>query len=200
MIYDSLDTLPVKTFYKIQETGNFKLLNPDEESENETKELFDRLSDEFNKIDKGDNYETEFMLNKTIAYIESKENLCTLGLQILRFELNQEVKEVIEKELHIKIRTKNTAYYYKDLERVEGKMAVLNSKKQKLIEQKKKVSQNGNSDSSFSIDDALASISAILGVSFDFNTLSCTSYLAYKKQTASKVKSQEKQLSNLKKY
>lgn len=198
MIYDSLDTLPVKTFYKIQETGNFKLLNLDLENEEEAKTLFDQLSDEFNKIDKGDNYETEFMLNKTIAYIESKQNLCTLGLEILRFELNQEVKEAIEKELHIKIRTKNTAYYYKDLERVEGKMAVLNSKKQKLIEQKKKVSQNGNSDSSFSIDDALASISAILGVSFDFNTLSCTSYLAYKKQTESKVKSQEKQLSNLK--
>ena len=198
MIYDSLDTLPVKTFYKIQETGNFKLLNLDLENEEEAKTLFDQLSDEFNKIDKGDNYETEFMLNKTIAYIESKENLCTLGLEILRFELNQEVKEAIEKELHIKIRTKNTAYYYKDLERVESKIAILNSKKQKLIEQKKKANQKGNGDSIFSIDDALASISAILGVSFDFNALTCTPYLAYKKQTESKVKSQEKQLSNLK--
>ncbi len=199
MIYDSLDTLPVKTFYKIQETGNFKLLNPDDESENETKELFDRLSDEFNKLDKGSSYEREFLLQKEIAHLEAKQNLCALAVEILRFELNQEVKESLEKELHFKVRTKNTAYYYKDLGRAESKISLLKVKIERLKEQLK--SNNSNSSNLLqTIDDVLASISSILGVSFDFNTLTCTPYLAYKKQTESKVKSQEKQLSNLKTY
>ena len=196
MIYDTLDILPIKTFYKIQETANVGLLNPNgEQIDFDISELFDRLSDRFNTLDKGDGFDREFILEKEIAHLESKVKLLTLGVEILRFEYNDEIKNTIEKEIHHKIRTNRTEYYYKDLERIEKKTLLINAKIQRLKDQQK--SNNGNESSNSTIDDMLASICSILGVSFDFNTIPCTTYLAYKKQTNSKIKAQEEQLQKL---
>lgn len=196
MIYDTLDILPIKTFYKIQETGNIDLLNPSNaSSEIDFSELFDHLSDQFNMLDKGDDFDREFMLEKEISHLESKVKFLTLGVDILRFEYNDEIKLIIEKEINHKIRTNRTEYYYKDLERIDKKILLINSKIQRLLDQRK--SNNGNASSNSTIDDMLASICSILSVSFDFNTIPCTTYLAYKKQTNSKIKAQEEQLQKL---
>lgn len=196
MIYDTLDILPIKTFYKIQETGNIDLLNPSNApSEIDFSELFDHLSDQFNMLDKGDDFDREFMLEKEISHLESKVKLLTLGVDILRFEYNDEIKLIVEKEIHHKIRTNRTEYYYKDLERIDKKILLINTKIQRLLDQRK--SNNGNASSNSTIDDMLASICSILSVSFDFNTIPCTTYLAYKKQTNSKIKAQEEQLQKL---
>jgi len=196
MIYDTLDVLPIKTFYKIQETGNIAFLNPSNDlSDIDLNELFDTLSDDFNMLDKGDNFDKEFILEKEIAHLESKVKLLTLGVDILRFEYNDEIKLIIEKEINHKIRTNRTEYYYKDLERIDKKILLINSKIQRLLDQRK--SNNGNASSNSTIDDMLASICSILSVSFDFNTIPCTTYLAYKKQTNSKIKAQEEQLQKL---
>src|SRR5690606_6941863 len=132
MIYDSLDVLPVKTFYKIQQTGNYKLLNLQSENEEELKNLFDKFSDEFNQLDKGSSFEKDFLLQREIAHLEAKERLCILGVDILKFEYDQDVKNILEKEIHFKIRTKTTEYYYKDLERIEKKITLLRTKIERL--------------------------------------------------------------------
>lgn len=195
MIYDTLDVLPVKTFYKIQETSNVNLLNPTNSESEDLSLLFDELSDEFNKIDKGEGFDREFILQREISHLESKVRLLTLGVEILRFEYNDEIKAVVENEILHKIRTNRTEYYYKDLERIEKKTLLINAKIQRLKDQQK--SNNNSSSNNASIDDMLASICSILGVSFDFNTIPCTTYLAYKKQTHSKIKAQEEQLQKL---
>lgn len=195
MIYDTLDVLPVKTFYKIQETSNFNLLNPKNIEIEDLPSLFDDLSDEFNKLDKGEGFDREFILQKEISHLESKVKFLTLGVEILRFEYDDEIKNTIEKEIHHKIRTNRTEYYYKDLERIEKKTLLINAKIQRLKDQQK--SNNGRESSNSTIDDMLASICTILGVSFDFNTIPCTTYIAYKKQTQSKIKAQEEQLQKL---
>ncbi|WCM42405.1 hypothetical protein MG290_01675 [Flavobacterium sp. CBA20B-1] len=194
MIYNTLDLLPIKTFYKIQETGNLKLLNAPNLDETELKDLFDSLSDQFNKIDKGEEFDREFLLQREISHLETKVKIITLGVEILRFEYDDEVKASIEQEAHHKIRTNRTEYYYKDLERIEKKISLINTKIQRLKEQQK-TTQKSNDNSS--IDDMLASICSILGVSFDFNTIPCTTYLAYKKQTQSKIKAQDEQIQKL---
>lgn len=197
MIYNSIDTLPVKLFYRIQESGDFNLLNPQEKEHSEDlQDLFDQLTDSFNKIDKGSSYDSEFFLQKEIAHMEAKKSACRIGIEILRFEFVQEVKEGIEEALNMKIRTNLTNYYFKDLERAEEKISRLDSK---LTDLKMQLKSKGKSaGASSTIDDILASISTILGVSFDFNTITCTTYLAYKKQTESKIKAQEEQLRTLK--
>lgn len=197
MIYNSIDTLPVKLFYRIQETGDFSLLNPKGKKHSEDlPTLFDHLTDSFNKIDKGSSYDSEFFLQKEIAHMEAKKRACIAGIEILRFELIWDVKEELEKALNIRIRTNVTNYYYKDLERADYKVADLDKKINVLKKQLK--SKNNSEGPSSSIDDLLASISTILGVSFDFNTISCTTYLAYKRQTESKINTQQDQLRKLK--
>jgi len=195
MIYDTLDLLPIKTFYKIQETGKTTLLSTSTDYDNDLDELFDVLSDEFNKLDKGDDFDREFMIEKEISHLESKVKFLTLGVEILRFEYHDETKLSLEQEAHHKIRTNRTEYYYKDLDRIEQKALKINTKILRLKDQRK---SNNKADSNNStIDDMLASICTILGVSFDFNTIPCTTYLAYKKQTHSKIKAQEEQLQKL---
>ena len=195
MIYDTLDKLPIKIFYKIQETQNISLLNPNEISTNIDLELlFDELTNEYESlVDSGG--DKVFFIKKEISYLESVKKLCSLGIEILKFQYNEEIKNKICELLHINIRTNLTPHYFKDLERCEKKISLLDKKihqLEKLIP-KEEIGANNNT-----IDDVLASICSILGVSFDFNTIPCTTYLAYKKQVDSKLKVQKEQLSKIK--
>jgi|SRR5690606_3443717 len=195
MIYDTLDRLPIKTFYKIQETQNFNLLNPNEIcTKIDLELLFDDLTNEYEMlVDSG--ADKIFFIKKEISHLESVKKLCSLGIEILKFQYNEEIKNKICEMLHLNIRTNLTPHYFKDLERCEKKISLLDKKinqLEKLIPKEEKRSNNN------SIDDVLASICSILGVSFDFNTIPCTTYLAYKKQVDSKLKVQKEQLSKIK--
>jgi len=196
MIYDTLDFLPIKTFIKIQETGNFKLLTSGEENVPETdlEVLFDKLSDEFQELNAEDNSIRNFMLLKEISHLEAKLKTAICGIEILRFEANNSVMLALCELLNVSIRTNRTDYYYKDLERAESKAKLINKSIEKLRDQLPK-NKEGKSES---IDDTLAAISMITGVSFDFNKLSCTAYAALIKQTKQKVKAQEESLNKLK--
>lgn len=196
MIYDTLDLLPIKTFIKIQETGNVKLLTSGEENVPETdlEVLFDKLSDEFQELNAEDNSNRNFMLLKEISHLESKLKTAICGIEILRFECNNSVILALSDLLNVTIRTNRTDYYLKDLERAESKAKLINKSIEKLRDQLPKKDQT----KSDSIDDTLAAIAMITGVSFDFNTLSCTAYAALIKQTKQKVKAQEESLNKLK--
>lgn len=199
MIYDSLDVLPIKTFYKIQETGQFDLLDTNSNSTEEQQDLqvlYDRLSAEFEALTQSDGLDRDFFLRREISHLESVKKVCTLGIEILKFEYNEEIKNEIAQLLNYNIRTKITAYYYKDLERCEKKVLLIDKKISQLSSQltkPKKTNEKGGT-----IDDALAAVCTILGVSFDFNSVPCTTYIAYKKQADSKIKVQQEQLSKLK--
>ncbi|WP_177764019.1 hypothetical protein [Flavobacterium sp. I3-2] len=196
MIHDTLDYLPVKTFFKIQQTGNFKLLATAEEniSEKDLEVLFDKLSDEFQELNAEDNSVRNFMLLKEISHLEAKLKTAMCGIEILRFEANNSVMIALCELLNLNIRTNRTDYYYKDLDRAESKARLINKSIEKLRDQLPKKDQT----KSDSIDDTLAAISMITGVSFDFNMLSCTAYAALIKQTKQKVKAQEESLNKLK--
>lgn len=196
MIYDTLDFLPIKTFVKIQETGNFELLVKDEENitKHELEVLFDKLSDEFQELNAEDNSVRNFMLLKEISHLDVKLKTAMCAIAILRFEVNNSVIVALCELLNVNIRTNRTDYYYKDLERAESKARLINKSIEKLRDQLPK-NKEGKSES---IDDTLAAISMITGVSFDFNTLSCTAYAALIKQTKQKVKAQEESLNKLK--
>lgn len=198
MIYNTLDNLPFKIFTKIHQTKEYSLLNIKDKSTEELALLFDDLTDEFNELDDQKSFEN-FLLEKEIAHLESKIKLLNLGVEILKFEVNEAVISFIEKEMRMKIRMNFTQYYYKDLERIEQKVNLQKVKVEKLREQLiSKSKQSSPDETTYTIDDNLASISTILGVSFDFNTIPCTVYLAYKKQAQTKIKAQEEHLNKLK--
>jgi len=195
MIYDSLDTLPIKTFYKIQNTGNVELLSVGKENQElDLEQLFDKLSLEFESLAHSQE-DKVFFIKREISHLESVKKVCSLGIEILKFEYNEEIKNKICELLHLNIRTNLTSHYYKDLERCEKKISFINKKISQL---EKLLPTEKESKSNDTIDDILASICSILGVSFDFNTIPCTTYLAYKKQVDTKLKVQKEQLSKLK--
>lgn len=196
MIYDTLDNLPVKTFYKIQSSGNAGLLNPNNETtQQDLNELFDDLVTQFEVLSESST-ERDFFIKREISHLESVKKIATLGVEILKFEWNEEIRAEVSKLLGLNIRTNRTIYYYKDLERCEKKIALIDKKIQTLSNQLPKEKESNNNTET--IDDVLASFCTVLGVSFDFNTLPCTSYIAYKKQMAMKIKTQSEQLSKLK--
>lgn len=196
MIYDTLDLLPIKTFIKIQETGNVKLLitSCENTSDEELEVIFDKLSDEFQQLNAEDNSSRNFMILKEISHLEAKLKTAMCGIEILRFEVNSSIILALSDLLNITIRTNRTDYYMKDLERAESKAKLINKSIEKLRDQLPK-KDNTKSDS---IDDTLAAIAMITGISFDFNALSCTAYAALIKQTKQKVKAQEESLNKLK--
>lgn len=196
MIYNTLDYLPIKIFIKIQETGNISLLTTADEdvSNEELQILFDKLSDEFQQLNAEDNSSRNFMILKEISHLEAKLKTAMCGIEILRFEANNSVMLALSELLNVTIRTNRTDYYYKDLERAESKAKLINKSIEKLRDQLPKKDES----KSDSIDDTLAAISMITGVSFDFNALSCTAYAALIKQTKQKVKAQEESINKLK--
>lgn len=196
MIYNTLDYLPIKIFIKIQETGNISLLTTADEdvSNEELQILFDKLSDEFQQLNAEDNSSRNFMILKEISHLEAKLKTAMCGIEILRFEANNSVMLALSELLNVTIRTNRTDYYYKDLERAESKAKLINKSIEKLRDQLPKKDET----KSDSIDDTLAAISMITGISFDFNALSCTAYAALIKQTKQKVKAQEESINKLK--
>ncbi|RRJ91528.1 hypothetical protein EG240_05850 [Paenimyroides tangerinum] len=196
MIYNTLDYLPIKIFIKIQETGNLSLLaTVDEDVSNEELQiLFDKLSDEFQQLNGEDNSSRNFMILKEISHLEAKLKTAMCGIEILRFEANNSVMLALSELLNVTIRTNRTDYYFKDLERAESKARLINKSIEKLRDQLPKKEETKFD----SIDDTLAAIAMITGVSFDFNALSCTAYAALIKQTKQKVKAQEESINKLK--
>ena len=196
MIYDSLDILPIKTFFKIQETNNISLLVTANElfEVDELQKIFDKLSDDFQMMNAEDNSARNFMLLKEISHLESKYKTAICGIEILRFEANTAIIHTLSELLNIKIRTNQTNFYYKDLDRAQSKANLLKRSIEKLRDQLPKTKPESNK----SIDDVLASVSMITGVSFDFNAISCTAYLALLNQAKIKTKAQEESINKMK--
>lgn len=196
MIYDSLDILPIKTFFKIQETNNISLLVTANElfQEDELKLIFDRLSDEFQTLNAKENSVRNFMLLKESSHLEAKFKTAICGIEVLKFQNKDDVRISLCELLNVKIRTNRTDHYYKDLERAENKANLI----KKSIQQLNNQLPRKNETKSITIDDTLAAISMITGVSFDFNLISCSAYVALLNQAEQKTKAQEESINKLK--
>lgn len=197
MIYNSLDTLPIKIFYKIHETGDLTLLKKSGNKDCDYEKLFNQLCDEFRILSDGDHLDKDFFIRREISHQEAVKKVCTLGVEILKHRYIDEIKLQVTELLRIPIRTDIQAHYNKDLERCEKKIVLLDKEIARLSERLTKPDQKDIGKKS-SIDDTLASMSSILGIPLNFNKITCTTYLAYKKQAEAKIKSQEQQTNQLK--
>lgn len=191
-MYKSLETIPFKIFFKIYETEMYHLLNKSESDvEDFTEEEIEVFKFQWKKIKK-EYLETEpsddesriLDLNKEIDHLISKYKLIQACLSCLKFDWNDDLINII-KDCDYTITDEN---YYEDIEKVElQSKSILDNveifKKQLPIA--KPISNK------ISIDDMLASICAVLGIDFDFNTASYTKVKGYLKQVESKIKSLE---------
>lgn len=192
-MYNSLDTLPIKCFYRIVETGDLSLLNPETETSTEQlKDVWANLYQDFQSKDNNQLSKKTFRISVEIETLIIKYNLVGMCVNALRFDYDDELIAILKK-LGYKITKEN---YLNDLEKAEkyseGILMSIEQLKQQLP--KAKVEKN-----EFSIDDVLASFCSSLGFNIgDFNKITCSEYFAYKGQVLIKVKAQEKELQDLK--
>lgn len=185
--YDTLDILPLKLYYKICETSNLSLLSNQIEGK-DLENLWKELDSSFKDLDKSEESRSAFRLNKTIAELENKLKLILMSVEALKFDDDQRILDLL-KSFNNNVRTDNTENYYSDLERIERETngIVVN------ISRLKKQLPKPSSDK-VNIDEVLASYSAILGIDFDYNSISCSKFFALKKQVFIKIDNYKRNL------
>lgn len=193
MIYDSLDILPIKLYYKISDTGNLKLLTDKEIEEETLNTIWDELVIGFDLLNKSNNSKKIFILNKEINSLEAIHKAVLMACESLSFEYDQYLIDIIKK-YGFSFNDNSTEDYHNSIEKTIREAKSLVTKVNMLKNQLPKTEEGEK----VSLDEVMASYSSVLGIDFDYNIISCTKFFALKNQVAMKVKSVEKQLQNLK--
>lgn len=188
----SIDTLPVKVFYKIVETQNLNLLPKNSHSKKELVTIWLKIYDEFQNRDNNELSKRIFRISVDIEYLHSKFNLIVMCIDSLKFDYNKELINILKEHgYHI-----NEKGYAKSLESAERNAKGIFAKIELL---KNQLPKETKAKKESSIDDVLAGYSTILGFNIgDFNKITCSEYLGWKNQVEVKIKNQEKQIRELK--
>lgn len=189
----SIDTLPIKLFYKIVETGDVSLFPENNYTNDELLVIWNGIYDEFQKRDNNELSKRIFRISLDIEYLTVKYNLITMCIDSLRFDYNEELESILKSHGYLI----NKEQYIKSLDNAERNAKGIFSKIELLKNQLPK--QEKNKKDNATIDDVLAGYSTILGFNIgDFNKITCSEYLGWKKQVETKIKQQEKQIRELK--
>lgn len=191
MIYDSLEIIPYKIFMRIVEDNSLiYLLSSNKEEDKETLQtIWDSLFEEYNTLSPEKEEMKLLQLEKEIAFIECKHKAIATALVALDFDYNQELVDILlsygyklSKETH-----------YEDLKRIERESSALEMKAKNI--KKRLPKKDANSVSvKVTTDRVFAFYTAVLGIDFDYNSVSVTKVLALKEQVDNKLKSIEDQI------
>ncbi|UYW01796.1 hypothetical protein K5I29_02405 [Flavobacterium agricola] len=190
MIYDELDVLPLKLYYKICKTKDVTLLSTEPEDEAKLLEIWEKLTAEYEELESSESSKREFRLNKQIALLECAYNMVNLCCLELEVEFNNETVQLLS-GLGFPIDTTSNESYYLSISRIRKRIETNQIKIAALKNQLPKEDIKGN-DRKLSLDEVMASFCAVLGIDFDYNTISVTKFNAIKKQVDNKMKSYEK--------
>lgn len=185
-MYKTLDKLPIKTYFLIEETGDINLLLFEGEKcdENELNVLWLKLQAEFSDLAQDPEDKKSLRILKEVKRCETKHQLIDAFCVCLDFDWDEEMVQILRNWGYV-LTEEN---YYEDLEKIKRESEGLLIKAENL---KKLLPKSEESGSNVTIDDVLASHSSILGFDFDYETISCKKYLAHKKQIDVKMKHAE---------
>lgn len=191
MIYDSLEVIPYKIFMRIvEDTSLIHLLSSNKEEDKELlQKIWNELFQEYTAISPEKEEMKLLQLEKEIAFIECKHKGIMVALTALDFDYNQELVDILL-GYGYKL-SKET--YYEDLKRIEREASALEMKAKNIKKRLPKKDANSVS-TKVSIDRVFAFYTAVLGIDFDYNTVSVTKVLALKEQVDNKLKSIEDQI------
>lgn len=201
MIYDSLDIIPYKTFLKISETGNFKLLSDTENNEQTLISIWEKLFQEHLDYESTPESKKEFRITIDVDSLESEYKFIFGACDCLAFAMDDELIEILRGKRY-KLRTDNTENYYSDLEMIKrfakGLKIKINSLKSQLPKEENEESHSIQHEQ-LTIDDVMAGYTMIVGYDFDYNTVTYTKFKAIKRQVSMKMKSISEQNNKSKK-
>ena len=191
MTYKTLETTPYKVILKIANdpVSNLHLLTDEENPDMEKLgAIWMNIFEELQAIDPNKESTKVFHIEREISALKTKHDFIQLSLLALEFEYDEELANIII-EFGYKL---TKADYYNDLDRVrrESKAILTNIRK---FENKLPKQEEGEDFSKVNIDEVLAFYCTVLGIDFDYNTVSFTKVMALQIQVSEKIKAIEKQ-------
>lgn len=193
MIFDELDILPIKLYYKICKTGNINLLST-EPTEVDLLEIWQKMQDEFDELNDDDQDKRHKVIEKQINSHSLASEICRLACVSLEFEFNQDLIDML-RGLKFNVDTTSNESYYESIKKCRRQIETNKIKISTLKNQLPKENSDGNK---VSLDNIMASYCAILNIDFDYNLCTVTKFFALKKQVDLKIKSYEKMTENIK--
>jgi len=182
MIYRDIEYTPYKTLIKVLETNNFRLLTDDPDvTDEELAGAWDALHKEYLALNPSNDTERIVKITREVYYHELKYELVITYCKILAFNYN-EVAIADLQEFGYDVNDEN---YLERITVVQREAQGLLMKAKNLKKQLPVIKD----DIKVSLDEVLASYSAILGIDFDYNTVTVTKVIALGKQIDLKIKS-----------
>lgn len=173
----SLETISLKLFNIIHETGETELLNVDNHLE-----VWEQMQEDFFDLSCSE-YEKKAI--KEILSYKTKHRILSTGIPLLRFKKEDSVIETLN-ELGFFIDENN---YMESLETLEKELVHIGvhiASLEKKIPKKELESKN-----KIRIDDILSSLSLYHKIDFNYNEITVSKFLALKKGTEEEIKNQK---------
>lgn len=192
MIYKTLETCPYKVVMKMvnDPVENLHLLTDDEEPDFEKlATIWIGIYEELMQLDPNNENDKILKLEREISSLKRRHDFIQLAIVSLEFDFEEFLFDKLI-EFGYKLSKEN---YYPDLDKIrrESKGILL---KVSQFEKQLPISEVGETDfKKVNIDEILAFYSSILGIDFDYNTVSFTKVLALQNQVSEKIKAIEKQ-------
>lgn len=191
-MYKSLENTPFKIVYRILETGDYFLLaNDDRElheySADEHKKLieaWEKIHREYLSLPPTGKDITSFKIKNEVEYYLGLHKTVILMCDVLEQGWNDDLVEFLRNQGY----NLQMDSFEEDIARAEREAEALYIKAQFYIDKLPPEEEQIQPNSKVNIDSMLASIAAILGIDFDFNTVSFTKVIAYKEQVDIKIK------------
>lgn len=206
MIYDSIDIIPAKIFFKISDTGNLKLLVTDESvyDDNKLSLIWKNIEDENISLDNTNSIQKVVDVTKKIESLYAKFEAIKLAVYYLKKKIDNELIDLLlsygykfkwnEKEYSLE----NKLQYQKDLDKIERESQTIYDKIERL--QQKLPKPKENKDKKIPFDEVILGYGVITEAGFiDSNKITLTQYYALIKIGNEKIKSIEKSIQKSKK-
>ncbi len=184
MIYNTLDIIPARVFFKIAETENYKLLwstgNPKlKDGVFDFQGIWEGLNEEYKEITGTVDSKRHFKTYRDIVKLETQYKTVQMCCQCLFYGDDEELEQIL----------RDNGYPLGSNKEESLKNIMLGSERL-LIKAKRlstKLPKQSEVNVKTSIEEVIASYSQVLGFDLDFN-MSVTEFLACKKQVENKIK------------
>lgn len=183
MIYKSLETIPYKLFFKIEESKDFSLLST-EPIEDDLSAIWEAIEVEHLELASESNGNKIFNLEKKIGNLSAKHIAINIACDCLDFDKNDEMIQLLKSYKY----TLRDDYFDEDIDMIRRESNSLKIKIDRYAEQLPK--PTNNTSEKMKVDDLLAMYCAILGFNIgDFNTITYTAVIGFENQVKNKLKS-----------
>lgn len=195
ILYNSLNKIPIITFFEIAETGNISLLSDD--YENEKKETEKVWLAFYAEHEARENKSESDKLNKIkdeIWALELDYQYVMGAIVSLGFAINDELIEGLKKFRFI-VNTSSTTAYYDSLEYIQRAASSFVTKinhLKSMLPKEPEENENQKAKEKFSIYDVIASYTRIMEYDLDYESLTYIKFYAIQKQVHLKMEAEIK--------